>query len=391
MTYKKQNTMSKYAYILAIPIVFSNLFGTVSFAESTGSLDSMWIDDSSKSSLTTEKTSASISYAPMCSLASIKASQLIMKGGWPSTGPFKISSEKPFVLIDDNNNELTLELWQDQVTKAQLKLANRQLTDKTKLSLLDIEMNVDFLLESLGLKPNKIANFNQQFQKKKDNLLLADAAPLRLTAGRYAIDIAKENPNSSTYDLLISVSSLDANKLVIQQHSDKPATTDTQTSEENKSKKIETTTEKLPSTAAKKTPVVGNKEQFANLIKNWQQIKKVAVRKRQTTELSQVLSGKALARQNDAIKWLVTNHKYYEMVPKSIIVDKYAEVTPDKKYLVYARVKEYSKYIDDTSGQVLKESETQYSVIYTIEKSNNSLSITDSQLLTPETTNKPSH
>jgi hypothetical protein len=383
--------MSKYAYILAIPIVFSNLFGTVSFAESTGSLDSMWIDDSSKSSLTTEKTSASISYAPMCSLASIKASQLIMKGGWPSTGPFKISSEKPFVLIDDNNNELTLELWQDQVTKAQLKLANRQLTDKTKLSLLDIEMNVDFLLESLGLKPNKIANFNQQFQKKKDNLLLADAAPLRLTAGRYAIDIAKENPNSSTYDLLISVSSLDANKLVIQQHSDKPATTDTQTSEENKSKKIETTTEKLPSTAAKKTPVVGNKEQFANLIKNWQQIKKVAVRKRQTTELSQVLSGKALARQNDAIKWLVTNHKYYEMVPKSIIVDKYAEVTPDKKYLVYARVKEYSKYIDDTSGQVLKESETQYSVIYTIEKSNNSLSITDSQLLTPETTNKPSH
>ena len=123
------------------------------------------------------------------------------------------------------------------------------------------------------------------------------------------------------------------------------------------------------------------KNQFLGLINNWQGIKKTAVRLRQAGDLSQVLSGRALQRQSDAVKWLSSNHRYYEMNPKLVVVDRYVELIPGRKFAVFARVKEDSKLIEDATGQVLKSSEDTYNVNYTIEKIKNSWFITDSSIV----------
>jgi hypothetical protein len=133
------------------------------------------------------------------------------------------------------------------------------------------------------------------------------------------------------------------------------------------------------------------KDTFRDVIFGWQKLKKVAVRQRDTSELSQVLSGKALIRQSDAIKWLQTNKKYYDMNPKSVVVDRYVDLGKGLKYAVYAQVKESSKYMDEPTGQIIKDSDDTYNVNYTIEKSGDKWLISDSAIATAPikaTTNK---
>lgn len=133
------------------------------------------------------------------------------------------------------------------------------------------------------------------------------------------------------------------------------------------------------------------KDTFRDVIFGWQKLKKVAVRQRDISELSTVLSGRALVRQSDAIKWLQTNKKYYDMNPKSVVVDRYTETIKGQKYAVYAQVKESSKYMDEPTGQVIKDSEDTYNVNYTIEKSGDKWLISDSAIVTQpnKSTTKP--
>lgn len=130
------------------------------------------------------------------------------------------------------------------------------------------------------------------------------------------------------------------------------------------------------------------KDTFREVIFNWQKLKKVAVRQRDTSELSTALSGKALIRQSDAIKWLQTNKKYYDMNPRSVVVDRYNELVKGQKYAVFAQVKESSKYMDEPTGQVIKDSEDTYNVNYTIEKSGDKWLISDSAIVTQPGKNK---
>lgn len=95
-----------------------------------------------------------------------------------------------------------------------------------------------------------------------------------------------------------------------------------------------------------------------------------------------MLSGRALVRQTDAIKWLQANKKYYDMNPRSVVVDRFNELTKGQKYAVYAQVKESSKYMDEPTGQVIKDSEDTYNVNYTIEKSGDKWLISDSAIVT---------
>ncbi|CAN5260702.1 hypothetical protein BH10CYA1_BH10CYA1_51530 [soil metagenome] len=127
------------------------------------------------------------------------------------------------------------------------------------------------------------------------------------------------------------------------------------------------------------------KDTFRDVIFGWQKLKKVAVRQRETSELATVLSGRALVRQSDAIKWLQTNKKYYDMNPKSVVVDRYTETIKGQKYAVYAQVKESSKYMDEPTGQVIKDSEDTYNVNYTIEKLGDKWLISDSAIVTQPT------
>jgi hypothetical protein len=136
------------------------------------------------------------------------------------------------------------------------------------------------------------------------------------------------------------------------------------------------------------------KKQFLALIQNWQAVKKKAVRQCETAELAQILAGKALARQIAAISWLKSHHKYCDVVPKGVSVEQLEEVTPDKTYSVHAVVKETTKYFDQNGGQLLKEINDTYHVIYTIEKVNDQWLITDTAIVkaaAPAQPAKPRH
>lgn len=131
------------------------------------------------------------------------------------------------------------------------------------------------------------------------------------------------------------------------------------------------------------------KDTFKELISSWQKLKKLAVRQKDTSQLSEVLTGRALVRQSDAIKWLQANKKYYDMNPKSVVVDRYVETVKGSKYAVYAQVKESSKYMDEPTGQVIKDSDESYNVNYTIEKSGDKWLISDSAIIPQPNKNKP--
>jgi DNA-binding PadR family transcriptional regulator len=97
-----------------------------------------------------------------------------------------------------------------------------------------------------------------------------------------------------------------------------------------------------------------------------------------------VLTGKALAKQTVAISWLVKEKKYYEITPKGVNVDRYQEISKaPSRYAVYAHVKELSRLLDDGTNKLNKETDDQYNVNYTLEKTGDHWSIYDSQLIQP--------
>lgn len=327
----------------------------------------------------------SASHAPLCTWADFKSSSFLSKGAWPGVGPFTPSDADSSDLSDSGQNRLKLDVSSDQVNNAQLYLAKTAVRD-----FLDIEMSSDFLLEALGVKAKKIVEFNTALEKNKDGLMRGKG--ISLTIGHYQISLDRSH-TVSPYACLIAINSLEANRNVLNEHSISESPADpnkpvdkTIVAAANESKtKTNTGDAKRnnPKTNTSKPNPSGDtkREEFIQAIKNWQAIKKVAVSKRDTTHLSEILGGRALARQSDAIKWLTTNKKYYDMVPKGVSVEKYQELAPGKKYAVMASVREFSKLIDDGSGQVLKEVDDKYTVNYTLEKTGDHWSITDSQLL----------
>jgi hypothetical protein len=130
------------------------------------------------------------------------------------------------------------------------------------------------------------------------------------------------------------------------------------------------------------------KETFQTLVRNWQNLKKTAVRQKQTSDLAQFLAGQALSRQTTAIKWLVDNKQYYDITPQSVVVEKVSPVTAgnDKKFLVSTVIKEHSKRCED-AGKVVLDKDDTYKVNYTIEKIGGRWFIVDSAV--PSATTKP--
>jgi hypothetical protein len=313
--------------------------------------------------------------APMCSLENFKTSALVQKGGWPGVGPFKVDGD-PTSYVDENHNQLKIEVEGDKVTKAELHLTGKK-AGTTSSALLDMQMTVDFLLESVGIKPKRIADLNSQLEKRKD-VLERQPTLVNLTTGRYSVSIDKQaSGQENGLDYIIAVNSLEASRQAIKEHS---VHEDHQAPPEKSTIKPTKEPEKVALTQPKDL-----KEDFVNLIKAWQKVKKSAVRTRQTEELADVLAGNALAKQTDAVKWLTEHHRYYEMTPKGVTVDKYAEISAGKKYLVAAQVREAYKYVDADSRNVVKESDDTYRVNYTIEKIGWHWAITDSSLVSTTT------
>lgn len=378
-------------------------------ADDNASLDSMWIDQDAPTiggddqkgkgavaSLHGGSTPAIV--APMCGLADFKASALVSKVAWPGVGPFKASESNSSEFVDDGQNRLKLGLSAEQISSAELGLTKMG-TGGAK-DFLDIEMTADFLLEALGAKPRKISEFNTQLEKNRE--AVRKGRNISLAAGRYQVTIER-GKSVAPYSCLIAVNSLDAHKSLIKEHSGTDDNPDETTAKADtpmvkrltdlvkkpaqaasKPKTTTTTASQASSnTSAASTPSTGDakKDEFVNTIKSWQQIKKAALRKRDVSHLSEILGGNALAKQSTAVKWLEEHQKYYDMEPRGCVVDKYTDLGAGKKYSVIAQVREYSKYIDDGSSNVLKEVDDKYTVNYTIEKQGNKWIIIDSSVL----------
>lgn len=380
---------------------------TTGGASDTGGSTSKPLVDFSKTAEDSEASMpAASSSTPLCSLDAFKGSDFVKSGGWPGVGPFN-STTRANELKDAQDNHLRMKVDNQKVTEAELCLVKQP---NAGANFINLQMTTDYFLEALGVKPGKISDFNRELEKNKAEVVKEDVKPLNLPAGKYQVSIAAptdEDLTSLPQDkkekiaLVIKVMSRDAAAENIKEHSsDVTDGSDAQPVEQPPVRVA--TTPPVRTTPTVKTPVktpapvkthVASaaspaasssdplKVQFAELLKNWQTIKKGAVRSRSTGELAEILSGEALKKQTGAINYLMSQHKYYEMTSKGVTVNKIQELTPGKKYACYALVKEYRRFIDDTTGKVLKEGDDTYNVNYTIEKIGDKYFISDSAVI----------
>src|SRR5262249_55588972 len=169
------------AAVIALLIAVLGPGGARAADESAGALDSIWEDQ--KAAGAPVPASATSTSAPMCTVKEFQESSLVQKGGWPGVGPFKPGGGNPHELVDAGDNRLKIEVSGEKVTEAYLSL----IKDNTSSNdLLDLQMSANFLLEAVGAKSPKIAEFNGQLEKSKDTVLLqSEAKPVTLSAGRY--------------------------------------------------------------------------------------------------------------------------------------------------------------------------------------------------------------
>ena len=361
--------------------------------EGSASLDSMWIDqeaptidrdnDNAPKAASGAPAGVPNIVAPMCSFSDFRTSGFVSKGSWPGLGPFKASSNDISELLDDKENHLKVNVKNEQVTGAQLGLG--KLGSGNVRDFLDVEMSSDFLLESLGAKPRKIAEFNKLLEKNKAGLK-AGTGSLSLAAGRYQVTIDRSK-NARPYSCLIAVNSLDANKSALAEHSSGGNEEPEPAKPQSKLPLISNIMKKTPAGKPKATTAViyptvdPKRDEFVSTIKAWQQVKKTALKKRDAAHLSDILSGAALNKQSTAVKWLQSHGNYYDMDPRGCTVEKYSDLGGGKKYSVIAQVREFSKYIRESDNAVLKEVDDKYTVDYTIERLNDKWMITDSQVV----------
>jgi outer membrane biosynthesis protein TonB len=367
-------------------------------------------------------------FAPMKPLADFSLSDFVRKSLWPGIGPFKTSSisarGNKYDLQDPNSNHLQLSVENNGVMQAQLKLVKEK---ASRGDILDVQMATDFLLESLGAKAKKIVDFNGQLRKNVETVL-AKGANVNLSAGHYLVSVAHQDDDNYGAVYLVEVNSRDANANAIKEHTADNLTTvvheeapepgkketseePVKTQEKAEDKVPETAENKVPETAEDKVPETaenkvpekaedkpqiaeatpafshnGLKQDFTSALTSWQEIKKVAVRKRDAKVLSDILSGNALDKQTQAVNWLSTNHKYFNLSPESVAVESFAPIEEGKKYSVIAIIRETSKYVEESTGQVLKYTEDVYKVNYTLERMDNNWRIVDSTIISSKKT-----
>jgi ARC6-like, IMS domain len=325
---------------------------------------------------------------PLTTVDAFARSPIIQGGGWPGIGPFRPSKDNNS-LVDKATNSMKIEATdQKQITAVELTLIGAAAMDP-----LGVEMTCDFLLEALGIKPARIADFNGGLERQKSNIY-KDSKVVGLTAGRYKVSLKPKSGENRTLTVRIESPEIvfdasddsgetppkpkhgpfdfgDMWKHIVPVPDDSPPPKIEQPSDSSKGK----------TTVTKLSPSGDLKVTFKDLVQNWQKIKRNAVKNRDISELPNVLSGHALAVQTGGIKWLSSKHQYYEMVPMAVEVNSVTELVKDKKYSVIATVKESSKLYDDQNNQLLREAEDTYHVNYTVEKEGDKYVISDSSII----------
>ncbi len=285
------------------------------------------------------------------------------------------------------------------MTHAELLLVNQAAKPSQILAL---QMTTDFLLEAVGAPPGKIADFNSALLKEQEKLVSGSEEHLNLKAGTYKVRIQKKPAQDSTVPGNVSyLIGLDNQKPLIAAVPTvptNPTKADTSFSvwsppEQPKTALSTPPTTKPPATTTattKTTPAVSSKpndilhRQFANLVISWQKVKRSAVKNRQSSSLTNILGGKALAMQNRAITWLMDTKQYYEMTPIQLQVQAYKEVTPGNKYEVETFIKERQQLMSADTMKPVKDKVMAYNVVYTIEKIRGAWLITDTRMVTPQ-------
>ncbi len=332
---------------------------------------------------------------------------MIKSGGWPGVGPFAQDKDESDALVDEAKNRLKVKLSGDDVTHAELLLVNQPAKANQMLA---VQMTADFLLEAVGAQSGKIADFNSALSNNQEKLSSgADDASINLKAGTYVVQIQKKPAQDGTGPGHVAyLIALDNQKPAVVASATAPKVDNTsfsvftpnagsQASTHTTPTTISTTT--TTSSAPKTTPTTSKTattpkttiaskppaedllhKQFTNLINNWQQIKRSAVKTRQADSLSRILGGKALSTQNIAIQWLLDNKKYYEMTPLELKIQSYKEITPGSKFEVETYIKERRQLMNANTMKAEKDSTSAYNVIYTVEKIRGSWLITDTRM-----------
>src|ERR1700724_494257 len=75
-------------------------------AETDASLDKMWTDPAVSDKKAGTASPSKAASAPLCSIDSLKQSELMKSGGWPGIGPFKPEGDE---YVDAGQNRLKLE------------------------------------------------------------------------------------------------------------------------------------------------------------------------------------------------------------------------------------------------------------------------------------------
>ena len=333
---------------------------------------------------------------PLTTVEAFAKTPIIQGGAWPNIGPFQPSKDNNS-LIDKANDSMKIEATdQKQITAVDLTLVGPATRD-----FLGIEITCDFLLEALGTKPARIADFNVALEKTKSNII-QQSKMVTLTAGRYKVSLKPTNTDE-TKTLIVRIESPENVNDTPEEASGEtptakpkrtrvtdlasifthliPVPDESPPPKQNNSGNPTEETSKGKSSGTKLAANGDLKTTFKDLVQNWQKIKRSAVKNRDISELPIVLAGHALQVQTGGIKWLSSKHQYYEMVPMAVEVNSVTEVVKDKKYSVIATVKESSKLYDDQNNQLLREAEDVYHVNYTVEKQGDKYVISDSSII----------
>ena len=345
---------------------------------------------------------------------------------WPGIGPFHVASGDK-QLVDPAGNQLTYSTEGKFINSCQLEL---HAGPNEGQSMLNLQMGVDFLLEGLGAKPAQIHIVNTEVSKNNKLLTGNNYNPVQAIISPLVVSLQNvgvtEGTDSSIYRVMVvnknlsstnvsqskaeennssKISSLSSENTKEKAEKEEPAevAVSSSTSEsnnkppvlatskssiakkqwsqvENLAAKSENSDSKAVTTPNALTKDEQLKKDFQDVIQSWQRLKKTVVKEREASLLSQALAGKALIKQSDNVKWLISNHKYYEMTPGGAKIEKLTPLVAGKKYTVYAEVKEKTKFMDESTKKMLKESDDTYKVSYTIEKIGEHWLITDSAL-----------
>lgn len=363
------------------------------------------VSSGTSSSSRSKSTIATTSGTGYLGLASIFINGDFVKSStWPGFGPFKSSGDNEF--MDSRENKMKLHVTGDQINAVEI-LVNE--APSTKQGFLNLQMVLDFVMEAVGAKPARISEVNRFIEKNKDTVIRGEI-PVVTSSGDYLVSLAP-TAGKNAVDIQLTAKDGTTPKLSLLPEPEKPLDTTPQWKEseppalqpvnttnnnaarspkaakkppQTKTAKVAPTANDVTSTSTSTGTSSGDslKKELGDVIRNWQTIKKAAVRERQTDQLTKILSGPALARQTTSIKWLADNKQYYDLTPEGVTVDKCTVLSQKPmRYSVFAKVKEHSKLMPESGSKPIDEQETTYDVNYTLERANDHWTISDSLIV----------